>query len=80
MKSRIVRAKNFVRNHNHGLATAGGLVVGAAVTYRVLTTQGEALHLRLTVEQAKKLLADPNVCVSYDTPRQLLHVFVDPNS
>jgi|SoiMethySBSTD1v2_1073268.scaffolds.fasta_scaffold1472935_3 hypothetical protein len=80
MKSRIVRAKNFVRNHNHGLATAGGLIVGAAVTYRTLTTQGDVQYLRLTVEQANKLLIDPTMCVEYNTPRQLLRVFVNPNS
>lgn len=80
MKNRIARAKNFVRNHNHGLATAGGLIVGAAVTYRSLTTQGDVHYLRLTVEQAKKLLEDPTMCVAYDTPRQVFHLFVDHTS
>lgn len=80
MKDRIARAKKFVRDHNHGLATAGGLIVGAAVSYRYLNpTQDDALrHLRLTVDQAKTLLDKPNeMCVSYELPHQLIHVFVD---
>ena len=80
MKDRIVRVKNFVRAHHHGLATTTALVVGAAATYRHLNnTQMDAAWLRLTMEQAQNLVATPGEnCVTYDLPRQIVNVYVDP--
>jgi hypothetical protein len=81
MKDRIVRAKNFVRDHNHGFATVGGLIVGSAVAYRYLSNQPiDTACLRLTIEQTKMLLEDRHSCIEYELPRQLIHVYVDHTS
>lgn len=69
MKNKIRNAKQFIQNHDHKIAAALGLVVGAGGTYVMMRTPHTNAILHITRDQIEQLMSNPDSVVEYELPR-----------